>query len=674
MCIFSAETKKKKTKATAAKVPSAKKCKSSGNSASKKSEKAVESGKGSVENQENCRSTANEEKEIAGGNSSAETESKPANCTKTPGNYKKNTLLFDVSAKNLFYLLFADSTPKTSTPAKPTTKEKRKESIRRVKKKVAKEKKKPKETIAPPTIKHSIANLTPGTLIFSSAKLMPVVTPITPLTSNIIVNAQAQAASPIILNNGQHNQMIVMQPLANTIQSAASKGVLSANIGINANGSKSILLDTHDWVSNVKNVIVNATKIGGRKTILPKGKDVTRTTMTYKVPISAIHRERPDKSKDKSKEESKEKGKGSSKAQKANGADKRGESSKKREKSATKRGSTTSDKSNEPAKKKKKVAAEQSEVKSKSNFTATCKSIENLKSVVDKIGDESGGSGGKETARPTEIDAPKASTSAEITGKLGDVSNSLGSTSAIAVKDISPQKEANNPSQLVNTSVQENLASENGLSKGKDKCDSMVVKGTEEQKLLCNPENTFAPIGKSEALHSDLSNDLFASLQVPSNSNNPESISPTAAFLMAFPLVSSSNGKTEVLEDEMKEDFKYHSQTPTVLLQIGAMEPNSFKIKNNEQSSLPVITEKSMKTAADNNFELPAQTEPIRVEPPAKTMPKIINSEQIKEPYKILQLPSTSSAGSQTETTNSFAHNAVSSCSVQVSTTGYRSE
>ncbi|GJQ87563.1 hypothetical protein Trydic_g4830 [Trypoxylus dichotomus] len=73
-------------------------------------------------------------------------------------------------------------------------------------------------------------------------------------------------------------------------------------------------------------------------------------------------------------------------------------------------------------------------------------------------------------------------------------------------------------------------------------------------------------------MHSDLSNDIFASLSHVSTGGgqNPESTSPTAAFLLAFPLVSSLNSLkvTEVIEDEVTESQR---GTPT-LLQIGTMD------------------------------------------------------------------------------------------------------
>ncbi|KAF2895423.1 hypothetical protein ILUMI_10751 [Ignelater luminosus] len=70
--------------------------------------------------------------------------------------------------------------------------------------------------------------------------------------------------------------------------------------------------------------------------------------------------------------------------------------------------------------------------------------------------------------------------------------------------------------------------------------------------------------------HSELSNDIFSSLQVPIGGQNPESTSPTAAFLLAFPLVSSLTGVkvTEVIEEENSDS---RHGTPT-LLQIGTMD------------------------------------------------------------------------------------------------------
>ncbi|XP_044734054.1 mucin-5AC-like isoform X2 [Chrysoperla carnea] len=67
--------------------------------------------------------------------------------------------------------------------------------------------------------------------------------------------------------------------------------------------------------------------------------------------------------------------------------------------------------------------------------------------------------------------------------------------------------------------------------------------------------------------HSDFSNDLFSTLNI--QNRHPESISPTAAFLLAFPLVSTlTGGKTENADDENSES----QHDPPTLLQIGNIE------------------------------------------------------------------------------------------------------
>lgn len=91
--------------------------------------------------------------------------------------------------------------------------------------------------------------------------------------------------------------------------------------------------------------------------------------------------------------------------------------------------------------------------------------------------------------------------------------------------------------------------------------------------------NLFMPISHSymdevrlSLPHSDFSNDLFSSLQVPTGGQHPESISPTAAFLMAFPLVSTSKTSEMIAENETGES---QHATPTTILQIGNIDPPS---------------------------------------------------------------------------------------------------
>ncbi|KAK9892858.1 hypothetical protein WA026_022539 [Henosepilachna vigintioctopunctata] len=103
--------------------------------------------------------------------------------------------------------------------------------------------------------------------------------------------------------------------------------------------------------------------------------------------------------------------------------------------------------------------------------------------------------------------------------------------------------------------------------------------------------------------NSELSNDIFDSLQVPTGCQNPESTSPTAAFLLAFPLVSSLTGVkvTEVMDDDNPDSQR---ETPT-LLQIGTLDnnkptqsPNLFNLDN-----LSFFSSKDIYNGFYNSFE-----------------------------------------------------------------------
>ena len=287
------------------------------------------------------------------------------------------------------------------------------ESQKKVKRKA--KKKDEKKSLAS-CINNSVTNLTPNTLILSGGKLMPLVTP---MTSTIIVNTQQQPANPIILGNGQQNQMIVMQPLTNRVQnpvvSICNQAVINTVQKVTLNTVPSIranmVVDSQNWASNVKNII-NATKIGGHKGILPKGKEVTKTTMTYKVPIPAVHKEKAEKSKEHgSKKETEVK----SKANKSHGKSsksqqsvetieekndkektvKSAEDANSTQKTVVKRSmSTDAGSADEPGEKKRKANENREHSPasaapvSKSDFAVTCKSIESLKHVIEKIGEE----------------------------------------------------------------------------------------------------------------------------------------------------------------------------------------------------------------------------------------------------------------------------------------------
>lgn len=655
-------------------------------------------------------------------------------------------------------------------------------------------------------INQPVANLASGTLILSSGKIMPVVTPMTPLTSNIIVNAQSQSTNPIILSNAQPNQMIVMQhhSVQNSVIPVCNQALINAVQKVTMNTVPNIqtnmVVSSHDWVSNVKSII-NATKITGRKSILPKGREITKTTMTYKVPIPAVHKEKHEKTKEtasrrepevKIKQKNCLKG---TKSGKMNNVEEKPKTMKKNSDS----GSSEKDAAlalpskrtlnqekgdgDEPENKKPRIEDE------KMDSTSTCKSIESLKNVVEKIGtdmseetqkidkkeksksparDDSGPiqtvdsgdltesqnsnsaekvSSGVEkpeilasrdvreteenlTATPTffpaeslpdKNDKPEESPAAEeqlsspndptppITSDIGEISEENRKEDAIsdgvnkAVCNLGTRFDSLLQANVKRPEILENVATletskiilnldthtmttlksetntvpkpvsneDDGLRANK----LNFAKDEGLKSLSYSADNSFIPISRTEALHSDLSNDIFASLQVPSSSHHPESISPTAAFLMAFPLVSSLNGKTEVLEEEMKEDFKYRSQTPPMLLQIGAMEPNSFKLKTNtnlpkenlttgqhaEERNTAGLQKYAKATTESHAAPKASNDQPEAKKTDLKSMPKIIHSENLKEPYKIVQTSIPSSLTTPIEMNNTFVYTSATS-------------
>ncbi|KAM0726252.1 hypothetical protein ACS0PU_007436 [Formica fusca] len=718
----------------------------------------------------------------------------------------------------------ATTTGTINTKKKPV--EKKIESQKALKKK-SKRKDKKKSPVA-----STVTNLTPNTLIFSDGKLMPLVAP---MTSNIIVNTQQAPTNPIILSSTQQNQMIVMQPLANRVQNSVvsicnhalintvQKVTLNTVPAIHAN----MVVDSHSSVSNVKNII-NATKIGGHKGILPKSKDTTKTTMTYKMPIPAIHKEKLEKPKDnaiKKESEIKKSCKNHSKTHKSvsntleateenierksskENAVKVQEDATVVRKAALKRTlSAELDSAGEPEDKKRKdtndeVNTAQSIVSKASDFTITCKSIESLKYVIEKIGEnirdenvittkekESGvtESNGAITQVVNDVSHEKMSktdklinivdtnclerdkktiedTVASQTIVSDKYPNELHETNAadqssnnfnMSIDDITEKNDENAEnlnakSTLTDIDVAEKAVGSDEPKKAcnlgkrfdnllrattakeeqQTQCDTMctadsnkiilnldtnttttmksdaganvvdamesvpisssssstsssslssstsllsnnvindetkltkISKDEISKSLSYSSENTFVPISnRTDGLHSDLSNDIFASLQVPSSSHNSESISPTAAFLMSFPLVSSLNGKTEVLDEEMKEDFKYHSQTPPMLLQIGTIEPNSFKLKTSSPSH--AIAEKRLKASCEEKQVASTNTDIAPVECTTKALPKVMSEETLREPYKIVQTVLTSNLEKPVTTTSAFfSHTSVS--------------
>lgn len=120
--------------------------------------------------------------------------------------------------------------------------------------------------------------------------------------------------------------------------------------------------------------------------------------------------------------------------------------------------------------------------------------------------------------------------------------------------------------------------------------------------------NTFIPIShcmdemRLTLSNTEFSNDLFSSLQVPSGGQHPESISPTAAFLLAFPLVSTSK-TSEILAENENSDSQH--ATPTTILQIGNIDPPGSELYQSVENALQF---QNVKTKRDDKTDKPLKS------------------------------------------------------------------
>lgn len=88
--------------------------------------------------------------------------------------------------------------------------------------------------------------------------------------------------------------------------------------------------------------------------------------------------------------------------------------------------------------------------------------------------------------------------------------------------------------------------------------------------------------------------DLFTSLQVPASGQNTDSISPTAAFLHSFPLVSSC--KNVDLLPEHEDDSNTTATASMTILQIGNLEsPSTLLFTSNKLTNKEGITKNTEK-------------------------------------------------------------------------------
>lgn len=118
-------------------------------------------------------------------------------------------------------------------------------------------------------------------------------------------------------------------------------------------------------------------------------------------------------------------------------------------------------------------------------------------------------------------------------------------------KEIEQERKSSEESKLL-ASRKSSTDDGNGLDSDRNKCASSQpdTKETSDAKIKGNdlsksedmqPDNNRIETTEPTLPQPELSNDILASLQIPPNdSSNNESMSPTAAFLMSFPVVSSA--------------------------------------------------------------------------------------------------------------------------------------
>lgn len=117
---------------------------------------------------------------------------------------------------------------------------------------------------------------------------------------------------------------------------------------------------------------------------------------------------------------------------------------------------------------------------------------------------------------------------------------------------------------------------------------------------------------------SELSNDIFASLQVPPSHSNQESLSPTAAFLMAFPKPVGKNTdvmEEEVLEETPKENLLDNFSTFFSTKEYSEYLPDPAVL---EKKIVETIPEKEIPAVTTNSEEIKQQTSCVYLKPSFK--------------------------------------------------------
>ncbi|KAF5298912.1 hypothetical protein FQR65_LT09565 [Abscondita terminalis] len=209
-----------------------------------------------------------------------------------------------------------------------------------------------------------------------------------------------------------------------------------------------------------------------------------------------------------------------------------------------------------------------------------------LEKKLEKVESSNNGSASKENDKPVDVSSSTLESSKlkevpSTVAEKAEETNLNKSKTEDAIKTAPPKEDVITSSKETdkNNSTTLNVETKAVEVPQKDKMNNppeLPIKQVEKKEVVPVTTSSDSVITTSNTdlsvnlNHSELSNDIFSTLQVPIGGQNPESTSPTAAFLLAFPLVSSLTGVkvTEVIEEENSDS---RHGTPT-LLQIGTMD------------------------------------------------------------------------------------------------------
>lgn len=194
---------------------------------------------------------------------------------------------------------------------------------------------------------------------------------------------------------------------------------------------------------------------------------------------------------------------------------------------------------------------------------------------------------------------------------------------------------------------------------------------TQDKKSVVQSDDNKEVSKLTETLSTELANDLFANLQVPQNVSNPESLSPTAAYLMNFPLVSTDIS-SKIADDGNNESHVCDMQEKNANTSLMLEENFSTFFTSNTDNiynlgeppplpttsvTLPTVT--TMQTSYNSSSTLKTSTEAVKQN--LKTEGKKLNV-SLSQNYQVLNTIANTNAVNSTftfslsNTTSSVVH------------------